>query len=98
MEKVANWSGLVDHENCVKKIDRVTQWRYFLFTKDPKNIVNIKEKPFCTKFFVKKIALIVGKLFTILTLVRIPEESSDFVLIYTRLLRSTSPAPKVWRR
>lgn len=32
MRRVANWSGLCDSENCLRKVDRMTQWRYFLFT------------------------------------------------------------------
>ena len=54
MREVGNWSGLCDAENCLKKIDRVTQWRYFLFTKDPNNNFDVKEKPVQTKCFVKK--------------------------------------------
>ena len=35
MQRVANWSALCDGENCLRKIDKVTQWRYFFFTRDP---------------------------------------------------------------
>ena len=32
MQRVANFSGLCEQENCLKKVDRITQWRYFIFT------------------------------------------------------------------
>lgn len=31
MKRVANFSGLCDQTNCLRRIDKVTQWRYFLF-------------------------------------------------------------------
>lgn len=32
LRRVANWSGLCETEACLKKVDKVTQWRYFLFS------------------------------------------------------------------
>lgn len=34
MKRVVNWSGLCDKTNCLRKIDRISTWRYFLFTSD----------------------------------------------------------------
>ena len=32
LRRIVNWSGLCEQENCVRKVDKLTQWRYFLFT------------------------------------------------------------------
>ena len=32
MQRVANFSGLCEEEKCLRKVNRITQWRYFLFT------------------------------------------------------------------
>lgn len=34
MKRLANWSGLCDETNCLRKINHITQWRYFLFVQD----------------------------------------------------------------
>lgn len=57
LKRLVNWSKLCDTENCLRKIDRVTQWRYFLFTKDPACTHTVDVKPLLTKCFVKKQAV-----------------------------------------
>lgn len=37
LKRVANWSGLCNAENCLRKVDKVSQWRYFLFTPSSDN-------------------------------------------------------------
>lgn len=54
LKRIANFSGLCDQENCMKKIDRITQWRYFLFTRNPSCSHQLKAAPLTTKCFVKK--------------------------------------------
>ena len=53
MQRIANWSGLCDQENCLRRIDRVTQWRYFLFCRDSSCKHDVKNDPLLTKCFVK---------------------------------------------
>ena len=34
IRRVANWSGLCDQAHCLRKVDRITHWRYFRFSSD----------------------------------------------------------------
>ena len=36
LKRLVNWSGLCDDQRCLNKIDKITQWRYFMFTRDSK--------------------------------------------------------------
>ena len=41
MKRVVKWSGLYHDQRCFRKIDRITTWRYFIFTPDEFDTSNI---------------------------------------------------------
>ena len=52
--RVANFSGLCDSTRCLKKIDKITQWRYFLFVSETAKDPSVKERGCSTTCYVKK--------------------------------------------
>ena len=54
LRRLANWSGLCDTENCLRKVDKATQWRYFEFTPNPDAVPAARGQPRSTVCSVKR--------------------------------------------
>ena len=54
LKTIANWSGLCDSGNYLRAIDRITQWRYFSFSRHPQCTHSVKDAPFRTLCVVKR--------------------------------------------
>lgn len=54
MKRLVNWSGLCDSQRYLRRVDRITTWRYFLFTSTQSAAAPTQTTGRCTIICVKK--------------------------------------------